>query len=245
MTAPSSASEPRPIDIQVGYLSRRPESVLYCSGDTHVLCCAALEAGVPDFLAGKGKGWATAEYSLMPGSTQPRARRERGKVSGRTQEIQRLIGRSLRGIIDFEALDGFTLQLDCDVLQADGGTRTASINGAYIAASIAFGRAVTDGRLERSPLRRSSGEIRAVGAMSAGVVGGRLVLDLDYEHDSAADVDLNLVIDEQENIIEIQGTAERAPLSRDHLDQLVDLGVSGIRKVFAAQNAAIDAALQM
>lgn len=228
----------RNIEIIPFFLPRHSANVLYSSGETRVLCAASLVAEVPDFLAGSGRGWATAEYSLLPASTQPRARRERsGKISGRTQEIQRLIGRSLRGVLDLEALAGHTLHIDCDVLQADGGTRTAAINGAYIAAALAVEPAVARGELQRSPLRQ------AVGAMSAGMVDGEAVLDLDYRADSSADVDLNLVLAEDGSIIEIQGTAEGEPLRREDLMRLVDLATGGIRAVFARQKAALQAGL--
>ena len=227
---------PRPIEVIPSFIPQHPANVLYMSGETRVLCAATLTEGVPPFLEGSGRGWATAEYSLLPVSTLPRAGRERtGKISGRTQEIQRLIGRSLRGILDLEALDGATLQVDCDVLQADGGTRTASINGAYIAMALAVRKALAARIIERSPLRQS------VGAMSVGMVAGRAVLDLNYEEDSSADVDLNLVLAGDGSIIEIQGTAERKPLARDDLDRLVDLATKGIREVFERQAAAIEA----
>jgi ribonuclease PH len=228
---------PRPIEIIPSFIPRHPANVLYVSGATRVLCAATLTKGVPPFLEGTGRGWATAEYSLLPVSTLPRADRDRGgKISGRTQEIQRLIGRSLRGILDLEALDGATLQVDCDVLQADGGTRTASINGAYVAMAMAVHSALAEGIIGRSPLRQS------VGAMSAGMIAGRAVLDLDYEDDSSADVDLNLVLAGDGSIIEIQATAEREPLARADLDRLVDLAAKGIDEVFRRQAAAIEAA---
>ena len=218
----------RPIDIVTHFLDRNPASVLYSSGSTRVLCTAQLIGSVPPFLEGKGKGWCTAEYSLLPGSTTPRNQRERGKVSGRTQEIQRLIGRSLRGILDLTALSGYTLQIDCDVLQADGGTRTASINGACIAARLAVEPALQSGCIERQPI------LEPVGAVSVGMVGGKHLLDLNYEEDSAADVDLNLVLTASGKILEIQGTAEGAAFSRSDLDSLVDLGTQGIETILAA-----------
>ena len=224
----------RPIRIETSFLERRPGSVLYSSGDTRVLCTASLETGVPPFLEGKGRGWSTAEYSLLPGSTTPRNPRERSKLSGRTQEIQRLIGRSLRGVLDLGALDGYTLVVDCDVLQADGGTRTASINGAYVAAALAVRAALAEGRLSRSPLRT------AVGAVSVGIVGGRLLVDLDYAEDARADVDLNLVLTEQREILEIQGTAEGRPFPREDLDRLVDLGSRAIKEIIATCQRALE-----
>ena len=237
MTRTYPLSSPRPIVITPGYLARHPASVLYASGETQVLCAATMTREVPAFLDGKGRGWATAEYSLLPASTQPRARRERsGKISGRTQEIQRLIGRSIRGVLDLEALDGWTIHVDCDVLQADGGTRTASINGAFVAVELAVHDAMERDLLERSPVEQ------AVGAMSAGMVAGEALLDLNYEEDSSADVDLNLVLAGESSIIEIQGTAEGRPLSRGQLDELVELASSGIHQVFKRQKEAIAAA---
>jgi ribonuclease PH len=218
----------RPVEIVTGFLDKNPTTVLYSMGATRILCSALIEPGVPPFLEGRGKGWSTAEYDLLPGATRPRHARERGgKISGRTQEIQRLIGRSLRGVIDLAALDGFTLHLDCDVLQADGGTRTASINGAYIAASIAVREAIARGQLARSPLRE------ALGAVSAGIVNGQALLDLDYAEDSAADVDLNLVLDGSGRILEIQGTSEGEPFSEEDLGRLIALARTGIRELMA------------
>lgn len=228
------ADAPRPIEIIPSFIPRHPSNVLYVSGETRVLCAATLTEGVPEFLTGTGRGWATAEYSLLPVSTLPRASRDRGgRISGRTQEVQRLIGRSLRGVLDLEALGGATLQIDCDVLQADGGTRTASINGAYVATALAVEKALSAGVIARSPIRQS------VGAMSAGIVGGETYLDLNYEEDSRADVDLNLVVAGDGSIIEIQGTAEGEPLARGDLDRLVDLATKGIRVVFERQAAVL------
>src|SRR5690606_19236402 len=225
----------RPISVQCGFISSRPASVLYSSGRTRVLCVATLEEGVPTFLLGRGRGWATAEYDILPGATLPRHQRERGgKVSGRTQEIQRLIGRSLRAVLDLEALDGFTLRFDCDVLEADGGTRTAAISGAYIAGVLAARAALRDGRLARDPFTS------AVAAVSAGMVEGRPYLDLDYEEDSSAHVDLNLVLDRSLHVLEIQATAETRPLARADLDQLIDLATRGIEQIFVVQERAIE-----
>lgn len=216
----------RPIQIVTGFLERNPASVLYASGGTKVLCTAALAPVVPPFLEGKGRGWATAEYDLLPGSTQPRHARERnGRISGRTQEIQRMIGRSIRGVLDLSALDGFTLTLDCDVLQADGGTRAAAINGAWISASLLARDAVARGILARSPIREG------LGAVSAGIVGGRHLLDLDYEEDSMADVDLNVVAAESGKLVEIQAASEGAPFPLEELDALARLGLRGIGEI--------------
>ena len=199
-----------------------------------MLCAASLQPGVPPFLEGSGKGWSTAEYDLLPGATSPRHARERtGKISGRTQEIQRLIGRSVRGILDLTALSGFTLQVDCDVLQADGGTRTASINGAFVAVSLLSREAVRSGTLRRSPI------VQALGAVSAGMVGGKYLLDLDYEEDSAADVDLNLVLTEDGSILEIQATSEGKPFRREDLDRLVDLARKGVKEILGHQRRAL------
>ena len=185
---------------------------------------------MPAFLEGSSKGWATAEYDLLPASTGSRRKRERGgKLSGRTQEIQRLIGRSLRAVIDLEKLPGWTLRLDCDVLQADGGTRTASVNGAYLASRIALERALGDGRLGEQPL------IEAIGAVSVGIVDGELLLDLDYSEDSRAGVDLNVVQTEGGRFLEVQGTAEGEPFSREELDSLLDLAAAGIRDIIGKQ----------
>jgi len=233
MNPSNDDQELRQITIEPGFLDRHPANVLYASGATRVLCTATLNPGVPPFLEGRGKGWCTAEYSLLPGSTSPRNGRERGKLSGRTQEIQRLIGRSLRGILELEALAGFTLQLDCDVLQADGGTRTASINGAYIATQLAVKRALEKKKIERSPIRE------AVAAVSVGMVDGRFVLDLDYKDDSRADVDLNVVMTRSDRILEVQGTAEREPFSRTDLDRLLDVASAGIQKILTRCDVAL------
>jgi ribonuclease PH len=230
----------RPIEIVTGFLERNPASVLYSSGATKVLCLATLERTVPPFLAGSGQGWTTAEYDMLPGATSPRHPRERsGKLSGRTQEIQRLIGRSLRGVMDLSALDGWTLQLDCDVLQADGGTRTASVNGAYIAAALTIAAALEQGLLLRSPLRQP------LGAVSAGVVAGQPLLDLDYEEDAAAEVDLNVVLAASGAILEIQATTEddAHALTRSDLDRLLDMAARGIREILGLQAEVIERAL--
>ncbi|MGQ9592582.1 MAG: ribonuclease PH [Planctomycetota bacterium] len=219
----------RPIQIVPRFLERNPTSVLYVSGGTKVLSTASLAPVVPAFLEGRGQGWATAEYDLLPGSTQPRHARERnGRISGRTQEIQRMIGRCIRGVLDLTALEGFTLTLDCDVLQADGGTRTAATNGAWISASLLARDAVARGVLARSPIREG------LGAVSAGIVRGRRLLDLDYEEDSAADVDLNIVATESGKLVEVQAASEGTPFSLEELDALVRLGFRGIREIIEA-----------
>ena len=208
-------------------------SVLYSQGKTRVLCTASLEEGVPRWLRDSGRGWLTAEYSLLPASTGERTQREAsaGKQKGRTVEIQRLIGRAIRSVLDFEALGERTLWLDCDVLQADGGTRCAAISGAWVAAARALGRAGLSRALPES-----------VAAVSLGIVGGELLLDLDYEEDSGAEVDLNLVLTASERLVEVQATAERAPFDRESLNGLLDLGAGGIAEIRAAQEAALDAA---
>jgi ribonuclease PH len=225
--------ELRPVEILVDYLEQPMGSVLYSQGKTKVLCTASLEEGVPRWLRDSGRGWLTAEYSLLPASTGERTQREAsaGKQKGRTVEIQRLIGRAIRSVLDFEALGERTLWLDCDVLQADGGTRCAAISGAWVAAARALGK---------SGLSRALPD--SVAAVSLGIVDGELLLDLDYVEDSGAEVDLNLVMTGSERLVEVQATAERAPFDRDALNELLDLGAGGIAEIRAAQEAALDAA---
>jgi ribonuclease PH len=226
-------NELRPVEILVDYLEQPMGSVLYSQGKTKVLCTASLEEGVPRWLRDAGRGWLTAEYSLLPASTGERTQREAsaGKQKGRTVEIQRLIGRAIRSVLDFEALGERTLWLDCDVLQADGGTRCAAISGAWVAAARALGKAGLSRALPDS-----------VAAVSLGIVDGELLLDLDYVEDSGAEVDLNLVMTGSERLVEVQATAERAPFDRDALNELLDLGAGGIAEIRAAQEAALDAA---
>jgi ribonuclease PH len=223
----------RPVEILVDYLEQPMGSVLYSQGKTRVLCTGSLEEGVPRWLRDSGRGWLTAEYSLLPASTGERTQREAsaGKQKGRTVEIQRLIGRAIRAVLDFETLGERTLWLDCDVLQADGGTRCAAISGAWVAAARALGKAGLSRALPDS-----------VAAVSLGIVDGELLLDLDYEEDSGAEVDLNLVMTGSERLVEVQATAERAPFDRDALNELLDLGAHGIAEIRAAQEAALDAA---
>jgi ribonuclease PH len=223
----------RPLEILVDYLEQPMGSVLYSQGTTRVLCTASLEEGVPRWLRDSGRGWLTAEYSLLPASTGERTQREAsaGKQKGRTVEIQRLIGRALRSVLDFEALGERTLWLDCDVLQADGGTRCASISGAYVAAARALGKTGLSRVLPDS-----------VAAVSLGIVDGELRLDLDYVEDSGAEVDLNVVMTGSERLVEVQATAERAPFDRDALNDLLDVGAKGIAEIREAQKAALDAA---
>ena len=222
----------RPLNLEVDFVEQAAGSVLYSQGKTRVLCTASIEEGVPRWMKGKGLGWMTAEYSLLPASTGERTPREarQGRQQGRTVEIQRLIGRALRAVTDFKALGERTLWLDCDVVQADGGTRCAAISGAYVAAAralerIGFSRALPD----------------SVGAVSLGIVGGEALLDLDYSEDSTADVDLNVVMTGSGRLVEVQATAERAPFSREQLDELLELGARGVELIGRAQREAIEA----
>jgi len=209
--------------------------VLVQMGDTHVLCTASVEESVPSFLKGKGQGWLTAEYGMLPRATNTRMRREaaEGKQSGRTQEIQRLIGRSLRAVVDLAALGERTLKIDCDVLQADGGTRCASITGACVAVADAIAWCKAKGLITGTPLRDH------VAAVSVGVVDGAVVLDLDYAEDSNCDTDMNVVMTGASGFVELQGTAEGAPFSRAEMDALVTLAQDGIARLVAAQRVAL------
>jgi ribonuclease PH len=227
------SDELRPLEIELDYLEQPLGAVLYAQGKTRVLCTASLEERTPRWLSGSGRGWLTAEYSLLPASTGERTAREAstGRQKGRTVEIQRLIGRALRSVADLEALGERTLWLDCDVLQADGGTRCAAISGAYVAAARALDRAGL-GRVLRD----------SVAAVSLGIVGGELLLDLDYVEDSGAEVDLNVVMTGEGLLVEVQATAERAPFAREQLDELLDLGAAGIGTIREAQELALDAA---
>jgi ribonuclease PH len=222
----------RDVEIQRGYLESNPASVLYRCGRTIVLCTASLERNVPPWLEGKGKGWVTAEYNMLPGSTSPRKRRDRGgKIDGRTTEIQRLIGRSLRSIIDLTALGEQMITVDCDVLQADGGTRTASITGGFIALADAVAQVVPGSTVGDGPLRDS------VAAVSAGLLGDEVKLDLDYELDSAADVDMNVIMTGGGRFVEIQGTGEEATFDDDQLSEMLRLARKGIAKLTQRQVA--------
>jgi ribonuclease PH len=210
-------------------------SALIECGGTRVICTASAVDGVPRWMAGKGRGWVTAEYGMLPASTGDRKQRDisKGRPDGRGVEIQRLIGRSLRGIVDFEGLGERTVYLDCDVLEADGGTRCASITGAYVAFHLAASRLLESGALDRLPITQS------VAAVSCGIVGGRALLDLDYPEDSTAEVDANVVMTGDGGLVEVQATAERTPLSRASLDDLLALAQDGIDQLRAAQMAAI------
>jgi ribonuclease PH len=227
----------RPVRITRGFTRHAEGSVLIEFGDTRVLCTASVEDKVPPFLRGAGRGWLTAEYGMLPRSTHTRSDREaaRGKQSGRTQEIQRLIGRSLRAVFDLERLGERTITLDCDVLQADGGTRTAAITGAFVAAHDAISGLLAAGALERTPVRDF------VAAVSVGLYEGSAVLDLDYAEDSACDTDLNVVMTGAGGFVEVQGTAEGDPFTREQMDRLVDLAAGGIRRLVEAQKAALGA----
>jgi ribonuclease PH len=231
-----AADECRPTAIEVDFVKPASGSALIAVGETKVICTASVESGVPRWLSGKGRGWLTAEYGMLPASTGQRKQRDatRGRLDGRTVEIQRLIGRSVRAVVDFEALGERTIYLDCDVLQADGGTRCASITGAYVALARAAAQLQAAGDLERSPLTG------VVAAVSCGVVAGVPLLDLDYSEDSTAEVDANVVMTADGGLVEVQATAERTPLSRAHLDQLLALAARGIAVLQAAQQAAID-----
>ena len=226
--------ELRDVEIQCGYLESNPASVLYRCGRTLVLCTASIEASVPPWLEGKGKGWVTAEYNMLPGSTSPRKRRDRGgKIDGRTTEIQRLIGRSLRSIIDLNVLGEQMITVDCDVLQADGGTRTASITGGFIALARAVSEIVPGSSVGNGPLTDS------VAAISCGLVDGNVVLDLDYQLDSAADVDMNVIMTGGGRFVEIQGTGEEATFDDNELAELLRLAKKGITELTAKQHAAL------
>jgi len=225
----------RPTSIQPHFVKPATGSALITQGETRVICTASVQESVPRWMAGRGTGWVTAEYGMLPASTGERKARDvtKGRPDGRTVEIQRLIGRSLRGVIDFAALGERTIYLDCDVLTADGGTRCASITGAFVALDLACRRLVDDGKLERSPLNGS------VAAISAGIVGGAALLDLDYSEDSTAEVDANVVMTGDGGLIEVQATAERTPLSRAHLDELLVLAAGGIEQLRAVQARAV------
>jgi ribonuclease PH len=222
--------ELRPLELLPDFLEQPHGSVLFAQGKTKVLCTASIQEGVPRWLYGKGRGWLTAEYSLLPASTGERTEREasRGRQGGRTVEIQRLIGRSLRSVTDFDALGERTLWVDCDVIQADGGTRCAAICGAYVAARRA---------LDRFGLSRTL--TGSVAAVSVGIVGGDPLLDLDYSEDSEAEVDMNVVMTGDGALVEVQATAERTPFSRAHLDDLLELAAGGIEELAAAQEEAV------
>ena len=228
------ADQMRPVTIEPGFIRTATGSALISVGETRVICTASVQESVPRWLAGKGTGWVTAEYGMLPASTGERKQRDaaRAKADGRSVEIQRLIGRSLRGVVDFAALGERTVYIDCDVLQADGGTRCASITGAMVALRLAVAQLLGDGLIDRSPLTG------VVAAISAGVVAGTPMLDLDYSEDHRAEVDANVVMTADGGLVEVQATAERTPLSRAHLDQLLALAQIGIGHLLGAQDAA-------
>ena len=225
----------RPVRLTRGFTIHAEGSVLVEFGNTRVLCTASVEEKVPGHKKGSGEGWVTAEYGMLPRSTHTRSDREaaRGKQSGRTQEIQRLIGRSLRAVFDLRALGERTIHLDCDVLQADGGTRTASITGAFVAAQDAVNVLLAQGKLAASPIRQ------AVAAISVGMLEGVPLLDLEYTEDSSCDTDMNVVMTADGHFVEVQGTAEGVAFSRQDMNRLLDLAEKGIRELFAHQQAAL------
>jgi ribonuclease PH len=233
-----AADELREVSIEPGFVRTATGSALIEAGETRVICTASAQESVPRWMAGGGRGWVTAEYGMLPASTGERKQRDvtRGRPDGRTVEIQRLIGRALRAVVDFEALGERTVYLDCDVLQADGGTRCASITGAYVALALACARLIEGGQLERSPLTGS------VAAVSCGMVDGRALLDLDYAEDSSAEVDANVVMTGEGGLVEVQTTAERTPLSRAHLDELLALAGTGIARLRTLQERALSSA---
>ncbi len=227
----------RPTVIEPGFVRTATGSALISAGETRVICTASVQESVPRWLSGSGRGWVTAEYGMLPASTGERKQRDatRGRLDGRTVEIQRLIGRSLRGVVDFSALGERTIYVDCDVLQADGGTRCASITGGLVALRLACEKLIAQGALDRSPLTGT------VAAISCGMVGGVPLLDLDYSEDSTAEVDANVVMTGDGGLVEVQATAERTPLSRAHLDELLALAGKGIEELRALQDEAVAA----
>ena len=238
MASQSPAKSPdalRPVTIQPGFMPYAAGSALVTCGNTKVVCTASLENAVPPFLVGKAQGWLTAEYSMLPCSTLSRKRRDRDKLDGRTVEIQRLIGRCLRPTVDLKKIGERTLMVDCDVLQADGGTRTAAVTGAMVAVAQALAKFRAEGKLAESPLGLF------VAAVSAGIVNGVPTLDLCYAEDVAAEVDINVAMTEEGRFVEVQGTAEHGPFAREQLDQLLELAARGIRELIAKQKAALGA----
>jgi ribonuclease PH len=225
----------RPTVIEPGFVRTATGSALISVGETRVICTASAQETVPRWLAGSGRGWVTAEYGMLPASTGERKQRDisKGRLDGRSVEIQRLIGRSLRGVVDLAALGERSIYVDCDVLQADGGTRCASITGGFVALRLACERLIELGSLERSPLTGT------VAAVSCGIVDGVALLDLDYPEDSAAEVDANVVMTGEGGLVEVQATAERTPLSRPHLDELLVLAAAGIEELRTAQDQAV------
>jgi len=230
-------ADPRPVTIEPGFVRTADGSALISMGETRVICTASVSDSVPRWMEGRGRGWVTAEYSMLPASTGDRKARDisRGKQDGRGVEIQRLIGRSLRGVVDFEALGERSVYVDCDVLQADGGTRCAAITGGFVALQLALAKLVEAEAIERLPLDQS------VAAISVGMVDGRALCDLDYTEDSSAEVDANVVMTGDGGLVEVQATAERTPLSRASLDELLSLAEGGIAQLREGQEAAAGA----
>ena len=224
-----NAGQLRKLDIKMDVAPFAEGSCLISTGQTRVLCTASVQEEVPSWREKSGKGWVTAEYSMLPRATHTRTRRERGRVSGRTQEIQRLIGRALRSVVDMEVIAGKTVIVDCDVIQADGGTRTACVTGATVALGSAFDNLVREGLIDRSPMSS------LVAGVSVGIVRGQMLLDLDYAEDSVAQVDLNVIATAKGELVEVQGTAEGQPFSRDNFDELLDMALSGIEELTAFQ----------
>ena len=242
MMAPSrfndrANDELRPVSFERDYLKNAYGSCLVRFGDTSVLCAVTIDDYVPAWRKGSGMGWLSAEYALLPASTTERSRRERGSVQGRTQEIQRLVGRSLRSVIDLRVLGEYSVTVDCDVIQADGGTRTAAITGAWLALHDALQAWRSAGKLRANPL------IEQVAAVSVGLVDGAVLLDLDYQEDSRAEIDMNLVMNSAGEFIEIQGTGERTTFDRKRLNNMLDVGTLGLEQLLAAQKAAIESYL--
>ncbi len=231
-----ASADLRPIEIEPGFVRTATGSALYSQGETRVICTASASAAVPRWLEGRGRGWVTAEYAMLPASTGERKERDskRGKQDGRGVEIQRLIGRSLRAVVDLEALGERSVYVDCDVLQADGGTRCAAITGGFVALRLAINRLIDEGELKRDPLTGT------VAAVSCGIVGGQALCDLDYSEDSSAEVDANVVMSGDGGLVEVQATAERTPVSRASLDDLLALAEPAIGRLRDAQAAAVD-----
>jgi ribonuclease PH len=223
----------RPLEIDPGFVRTADGSALISLGETRVICTASTNESVPGWMEGKGRGWVTAEYAMLPASTGDRKKRDRGKQDGRGVEIQRLIGRSLRGVVDFGAMGERSIYVDCDVLQADGGTRCAAITGGFVALHLALAKLLEAGEIERMPLNQS------VAAVSVGIVEGAALCDLDYSEDSTAEVDANVVMTGDGGLVEVQATAERTPLSRASLDELLALAENGIGLLRDAQQAVL------
>ena len=229
-----TVSQIRPLKITPNFTNNPMGSVLIEYGETRVMCTASVEDSVPNWMRGnRGQGWVTGEYSLLPGSTHDRTRRERQNVSGRTQEIQRLIGRTLRGVVNLRLLGERTITVDCDVLQADGGTRTAAITGGYVALKLAVERLLKNGKIKSNPIFDS------LGAVSVGIVGGTAMVDLDYSEDLHADVDMNVVMTGSGTLLEVQGTAEKQAYTRAQLNELLDLAQAAMVDIFEEQNLSL------